>query len=350
MKYTPIATKLIEAGARVNDRDIDGYTPLMRAIESDNLALASTLIAAGADVNAKNEDGKTPLMMAIDNHNIHLIKKLIEAGADVNAKDEDGKTPLMHAVSKRDINSLETLIDAGVDVGVLNAKTKKEIFEYYIYNKPNLRIIKTFIEAGVDVNAPPKPPLDDYPTPLMRAIESDNLALASTLIAAGADVSTLDATQKQNILAYAIQSDGNSRVIENLIKAGVDVNARDIDGYTPLINAINMNYTPIATKLIEAGARVNDRDIDGYSPLMRSIQSQNINLAKKMIALGANVNAKLDSGKTVLDLAIETPVKEFKKLIKQHREHHVVRPTLKPIHTIQTPHAGPVHAMRPQAR
>ena len=54
------------------------------------------LIQAGADVNAKKEDGWTPLMLtASDNPNLEVLKVLLKAGADVNAQNKYGRTPLI---------------------------------------------------------------------------------------------------------------------------------------------------------------------------------------------------------------------------------------------------------------
>jgi len=52
-------------------------------------------VAAGADVNAKDKEGWTPLHFASDRKNV--AEFLIKKGADVNAKDAYGFTPLDEA-------------------------------------------------------------------------------------------------------------------------------------------------------------------------------------------------------------------------------------------------------------
>ena len=52
-------------------------------------------LAAGADVNAKDKEGWTPLHFASDRKNV--AEFLIKKGADVNAKDAYGFTPLDEA-------------------------------------------------------------------------------------------------------------------------------------------------------------------------------------------------------------------------------------------------------------
>jgi ankyrin repeat protein len=60
-----------------------------------HIGCVSALVAAKADVNAKDDIDKTALMEAAMNGNIDCIKALAAAGADVNAKNKDGKTALV---------------------------------------------------------------------------------------------------------------------------------------------------------------------------------------------------------------------------------------------------------------
>ena len=58
----------------------------------------------------------------------------------------------------------------------------------------------------------------------------------------------------------------DSEQVKKLIKAGADVNARDENGYTPLLFAAFWGYTEIVEKLIKAGADVNGKSDFGDTP------------------------------------------------------------------------------------
>ena len=62
--------------------------------EKGHLDVARDLIEAGADVNAKDNDGFTPLSICAEKGHLEVSRALIEKGADVNAKEDDGVTPL----------------------------------------------------------------------------------------------------------------------------------------------------------------------------------------------------------------------------------------------------------------
>lgn len=98
---------LVEAGARINDRDAAGRTVLMWAVRGlDSFDVRPTVLAKlvehGADVNATDSNGETAmfgLVRYIDNvldleNGRRCIQVLINAGADRNAVNTEGKTPL----------------------------------------------------------------------------------------------------------------------------------------------------------------------------------------------------------------------------------------------------------------
>jgi hypothetical protein len=58
---------LIEAGADPNTVDMDGVTPLHRAVRTRCAEAVRTLLAHGADPARKNKSGSTPMLLAIHN-------------------------------------------------------------------------------------------------------------------------------------------------------------------------------------------------------------------------------------------------------------------------------------------
>ena len=54
----------------------------------------SRLLEAGADVNQVMQDGAAPLFIAAHNGHEAVVSRLLEAGADVNQAVQNGATPL----------------------------------------------------------------------------------------------------------------------------------------------------------------------------------------------------------------------------------------------------------------
>jgi len=83
---------LIDLGCNVRARDEAGNTPLHSAADAKNLVAVERLLAAGAQVNAKNDEGFTPLELGLRGcRNIDIVpmvpvaKRLLAAGAKETA-------------------------------------------------------------------------------------------------------------------------------------------------------------------------------------------------------------------------------------------------------------------------
>ena len=57
----------------------------------------TALLDAGADLDARAVNGMTPLHFAAENGHAEAVTTLLEEGADSNVRDNDGKLPLDYA-------------------------------------------------------------------------------------------------------------------------------------------------------------------------------------------------------------------------------------------------------------
>ena len=89
---------------------------LMNMADKGNVEAVENLIELGADVNQKDNEGWTPLMYASYGGRLEIIKKLIEAKADINQKDKSGDTALMLGFMNDSLEIVDTLIENGADV------------------------------------------------------------------------------------------------------------------------------------------------------------------------------------------------------------------------------------------
>jgi ankyrin repeat protein len=114
---------VIDKGANVNWRGVNGFTPLIIAARhTDNVDLVKLLIEKGADVNADDNTGQTALMQAAWFGHADVVRVLAEKGADLNAKEsKGGSTALMMAFGDRPhANTVRVLIEKGADINARN--------------------------------------------------------------------------------------------------------------------------------------------------------------------------------------------------------------------------------------
>ena len=137
-------------------------------------------------------------------------------------------------------------------------------------------------------------------------VKTGTLEEVNNAIKAGANVNARDEDGKTPLM-YAARDNQNPDVIKVLLEAGADVNASDEFGGTPLMYAARDNQNPDVIKvLLKAGADVNARDKYGKTPLMHAAAwNENPEIIKILIEAGADGKAKDNEGKTAFDYAEE---------------------------------------------
>lgn len=137
---------------------------------------------------------------------------------------------------------------------------------------------------------------------LLAAASLVRVAEIKSLIAAGADVNARNEDSKTVLMQVAsFASDMNCvDVLRALTDAGADVNAKDRDGNTALWCA--QSFDCVDT-LIDAGADVDAKNKDGETALMCHAKKGRSGLIETLIDAGADVSATDNHGKTALELA-----------------------------------------------
>lgn len=134
-------------------------------------------------------------------------------------------------------------------------------------------------------------------TKLMDAAHRGDKKAFYAALAMGDKLTDVDASGWTPLM-YAASSYSNSPVSE-LVKAGVDVNARSKRGETALMASA---VTGMADKdLLNAGAEVNAVNDDGMTALMLLVQRGDPGEVETLLKAGANARMKDSKGRTALD-------------------------------------------------
>ena len=72
-------------------------TPLIKAVQKQQVDVVRSRIQAGDAIEAKDSYGQTALHWATKYDSLEIVQLLLDAGANTKARDEDGDTPLGNA-------------------------------------------------------------------------------------------------------------------------------------------------------------------------------------------------------------------------------------------------------------
>lgn len=254
----PMIDLLARAGANLNAKGPHNQTILHDAAVKGNSALVQLLLAKGAEIDERDQDGNTPLMNALQTlglyaHDSTAVEILLEHGADVNACNIHGDTPLIltHRTS-----IARMLLDRGADTNAMNLEGHSSLH----LHSNNEEYASLLIKHGAKVDLAPKSGSYAGYTPLHDVAKTDWVQGADFLIAHGANVNAQTTYGKMTPLHLAVQRK-NKRMVELLISKGANLNIKDHSGRTPIYIASGLDEE-IFSLLAEKGATLDQRCLE----------------------------------------------------------------------------------------
>jgi len=146
-----------------------------------------------------------------------------------------------------------------------------------------------------------------YRTPLHWAVLADDVALARSRLADGAEVNTKDHLGRTPL--HDAVSQGNPDLVRLLLDHGAEVNTKDHLGRTPLHEAVINEHPDLVRLILAHGAAVGIKDEFERTPLHWAVtRDDGAALVEPLLAAGAAVEVVDVDGNTPLDLAADPKV------------------------------------------
>jgi len=312
-----------------------GLSPLHYAAREGHDAAVKALVESGANINlASPGDHSTPMILAIVNGHFDIGKYLLDKGADPKLATLDNLTPL-YATLECQWAPVSWTPTAATAAGVV-AQQKTSYFE----------LVKALLDRGADANARISKPLWFSPphhdqqwvksggaSPFWRAAQATDVAAMKLLVQYGANPAVMSNNNDSPLhIAAGVGWAGNfstnapdsfmpavKYLVEDL---GLDINAADNSGYTPIMGAAYRGDNDMVQFLVAHGAKLDARTTKGWAvtdfanaPSLRSsVPLAHPDTIALLVKLGAPELTKVDDEEIlgIIKRKVNTPPEQKK--------------------------------------
>ncbi|CAJ0594224.1 unnamed protein product [Cylicocyclus nassatus] len=279
----PLANTLIVNGADLVKSDVDGRSPLSVALfERNDLDLAATIVGHGATSVVNHRIDKESLLhIAVNRDNFDIAKFLLENGANVDVEDKNGASPLEVAVRQNNAGMASLLLEhcASVDI----SQQRKDSMLHTAVSK-GAQMIKVFAEKakGIDWTASKV---------LEYALDEKALDCAKIIIGAGAQIEERNLDDNTLLIQRILLSDDAGARF--LIEQGANHLARDSNGRSCFELAATFGLLDTLRVICGLGVNINERTDGGlgYTVLERALTEGHYDCAKMLVSLGCDVES-----------------------------------------------------------
>jgi ankyrin repeat protein len=159
-------------------------------------------------------------------------------------------------------------------------------------------------------------------TVLHAASEGGHAEIVEFLIQNGADVNIHDGSNNTPLYDALTASDfteGHKRVAEILLSNGADINAYNGEErrYETALHSVAGWQMERVIFILNKGADINIRDYNGNTPLLNAVVSGKEDIVKFLLSKGAKKNIKNNHGYGPIEAALEFRRKDIADLIQQ---------------------------------
>lgn len=294
-QYKPVVDVLLAEGADVNfTRNESSTTVLAFAAIKDNVEVLKSLIKHGARLNDANSWGQTPIISAALSGKSENVKILQAAGASFT-------NDLVYSSALGQMESVKQFLRDKSDINATNQIGWTPLAAAAANNQE--AIVKLLLDKGADANSAGMEG-DFRETALILASENGHAEVVNLLLAKKADlkIAVFDTVAKRSngetALSAAVSA-GHAEVVKALLDYGVDPNGPDASGVPVLFIAAD-KHTAIAKMLLDKGANINAEITQGRgkgaTALIDATIYGNAESVQLLLSRGARVSAKTLEG------------------------------------------------------
>ena len=294
--------------------DQRGNTALYEAVSQNHADVVQVLIDAGADIEEEDSDGRTPLLRACMVGSLDAVRVLVKAGAKPRVRDRYGDTCLITASRAGHTEIVRYLVDLGqVDVDQVRTHRCGNTALHVAVAGARADVVQVLIDAGADIE---KKDSMGYSPLLLGCCKSYANHVVKVLVRAGADVGARDRDGKTCLMVAS--AGGCTEIVKSLLcMAEVGLDLVDAEHWTVLHHAVasyelfkhhavDKQHATVIQMLVDAGADVEAKSELVCSPLMMACRAGEVHIVRMLLEAGARLHIQ-GNGNIRFDAAARYP-------------------------------------------
>ncbi|XP_049407603.1 protein VAPYRIN-LIKE-like isoform X2 [Solanum stenotomum] len=255
---------------------------LKSAAKNGNSHCISALIEAGADVNRRDLEGDSVMSLAVKYGNLDCVQVLIEFGYTID-NSADRFLHYAAATDRVDLMEILCLGYADMDLNSIDSQgSDTDMLDTQGWTPLHFAAHQGHVEAvGVLLNH----------SNFAKYVVTKQGKTAYELAIDKGHSKLYDVLQLGDTLHRAARK-GDVADIKKCIAEGANVNGKDQNGWTPLHRAAFKGRVEVVKVLVNNRAKLDIVDYVGYTPLHLAIEAGQKDVAMYLIAQGAKANLK----------------------------------------------------------
>ncbi|XP_067669813.1 serine/threonine-protein phosphatase 6 regulatory ankyrin repeat subunit C-like [Haliotis asinina] len=258
-------------------------TPMMMALKEGHADVFHLLVSENADLTLTDVYNTDCLMLACQGGNISIVKHILFLKTwDINRRGgRSYQTPIMMALEKGHNDVYNLLVCEGADLSITDETNTDCLM--LACKGGNISTVKHIL--SMKTCAINRRGGRSNQTPIMMAIEENDLDLCHLLVSEGADL-TLTDQSNTDCLMLACQR-GNISIVKHILSMKTcDINRRGgISNQTPISMALEKGFYAVYHLLVCEGADLTITDEDNTDCLMLACQRGNISIVKHILSM-----------------------------------------------------------------
>ena len=278
-----------------------GCNALIYAAAHGNPELGRFLLREGADPELTDSNGRKPIELfaerafsgQFEGEDHHLVRQMVKGTTFLESRRFTPLHKIVLGLFNHDLEQQLRLSTAAINDCDAQGRTAL----CWATIRDDQASVQALLTYGADPNIS-----DDSGSTCLHFARSPGVCRA--LLDKHANVHARNRIYSRTPLHSFCKRDGTVEMINELVEAGLEVDARDADGETPLLNAIFRGFTAAVQRLIDLGADVNACNISSReSSIHFAVEFDRHEILPILLKKGVDYSARNIRGRTIGHMA-----------------------------------------------